>query len=180
MTDAEVLQRRARELAQPLAGRDDTSARRKLLRFRRADEHYAVDLSAVHQVARLDGGARLPRDAWPLLAIAPLDGGIVPVIDPFTQGETRSTSAPLAWGVAVEARGHVLFVLADEVVGVADIDPGDVTATPSDDAPWSIAGVSPDGTAIVDLDALITKLEHLRADTNRVGQRGAHAVKDLP
>lgn len=181
MTDADVLHRRAHELAQPLPEEDDASTRRTLLRFRRADGHYAVDLRAVHQVARLDGGARLPRDAWPLLAIAPLDGRIVAVTDPFTAAATRPTSEPLAWGVAIEARGHVLFLLADEVLGVVEIDPDDVTATPSDESGWSTVGVSPDGDAIVDLDDLITKLERLRADrTHQAGSQSAPAPRDLP
>lgn len=181
MTDADLLQRRARELAQPLPAPTDTTTRRSLLRFRRAGDHYAVDLDSVHQVARLDGGARLPRDAWPLLAIAPLDGRIVPVIDPLTARETRSAAAPLSWGVAIEARGQVLFLHADQVIGVADVEDDDVTATPRTEAPWSTVGVSPDGDAIVDLDALITQLEHLRADPHHeAATHGAPAPRELP
>lgn len=179
MTDADVLQRRAHALAQPLPTPADTATRRRMLRFRRAGDHYVVDLDAVHQVARLDGGARLPRDAWPLLAIAPLGGRIVPVIDPFT-AETRSASEPLAWGVAIEARRHLLFLLADQVIGVVEVDDADVTATPGDEAAWSTVGVSSDGDAVVDLHGVITKLEHLRADTDRVDEDGARAMKDLP
>lgn len=175
MTDADVLRRRAHELAQPLPAPVDAAARRSLLRFRRAGDHYAVELESVQQVARLDGGARLPRGAWPLLAIAPLDGRIVPVIDPFTAGETRMASEPLAWGVAIEARGHLLFLVADQVIGVAELDDVDITPTPSDAAAWSTVGVSPDGDAIIDLQAVITNLERLRVDTTRTDEHGARA-----
>lgn len=155
MSDQDVLRQRARLLARPVA-QEDLAPRRTLLRLRRAGNHLAVDLGQVRQVARLDGAAWLPRQAWPLVAIAPLGDQIVPVLDLGGDGAASSGDA-LGWGVAVASGAQVVFLRADEVTDVVEIREDEIApAGPTDsDGSLATAGITRDGDALVDLDAVL-------------------------
>lgn len=154
--DAQVLQERARQLARPPTDDRASHAPRCLLRFRCRGERFAVDMDVVHQVVALDGAARLPSSAEPLVALAPLGDRVAPVVDLTRAASPGTPPADLAFGVAASVRGHLVFLLADAVTGVvADERPS--WSQPADEVSGDDP-VSPRGDVVVDVAAVLEQL----------------------
>lgn len=155
MKDVAILQDRARELARPLPRQRDVRPR-AVLRFRRGEERFAVEVGAVQQVVALDGAASLPDAAWPLVAVAPLRDQIVPVYELVAPARRPAVRMRLAWGVAVTAVDRTVLLAADEVVDVAEVDGlGRSTATGTEADPVAHSGgPTRDGHVVVDLQAV--------------------------
>jgi chemotaxis signal transduction protein len=159
MTPQELLQARARELARPLDDPDAARRTRQVLRFRHRVARYVVPLADVRQVVALAGVARLPGEAWPLVAVAAVAGGIVPVIEL----SRRTAAGQPAWAVAVEADGQSLCLPADEVDGVAELPDEALTAT-ADPGSADRAAVTTSGEEVVDVPALVAAVRRQRQD----------------
>lgn len=166
MTADELLQERARELARPLDDEGATRNTTTLLRFRYAGEAYALEIADARQTVQLSGAARLPDDAWPLVAVGLVGGDIVPVVELSTAGGRRAGRALPEQGVAVEADGMVLIVPADEVHGVVEVSDADVSDVPAESAAGSVfvRGVTRQGDGLLDVRVLLDTVKNQRSD----------------
>lgn len=166
MTPDEVLQGRARQLARPLPDDDSTTASTGLLRFRYADEQYALELGQALQVVPLSGAARLPDDAWPLIALGLMAGDIIPVLEFQTTGGRRARRQLPQNGIAVEAEGMVLIVPADDVHGVTEVAAADVDSVAPDSTPGAtfLRGITRQGDGLLDVRALVEMARSPRSD----------------
>jgi chemotaxis signal transduction protein len=161
MTAEEVLRARARELARPVDDLTSTEGTRAVLRFRHRGARYVVPLADVRQVVPLAGVARLPSEAWPLVAVAAVAGEIVPVVELSRQ----ATVGHPAWGVAVAADGQSLCLPADEVDGVAELPIDGLAATAAADPGGDDRGaVTTGGEQLLDVDALVASARRQRQD----------------
>lgn len=157
MNPDDILRRRAQELAKPLSeGDEDRGDIRAMLRFAHAGDRYVVPLDHVRQVVPLAGASRLPVSAEPMAAVTSVAGQIVPVVPLFALTGAGAVPLQLAWGVAVEAGGHVLCLPADEVVGVTEVASSDVRTSGGTDTSAPTRGMTPDGDVLVDLEAVVT------------------------
>lgn len=174
-TDTELLRRRAQELARPLdVAATDVGTTRQIMRFRLGGDGYAVPLDRTRQVVALTGVARLPRAAWPLVALTSVAGHIVPIIMPGSSTPGQGLPAGTPWGVAVEAGGTTVCFPADVVTGVVDLRDEDVTVDGADDGGRSSRGLTRGGDVLIDVDALVASVEGRQTD----GRSGAAGPQD--
>lgn len=167
----EVLRRRARALARPLESTEDVGAAHQVMRFRLGEQGYAVPLDAIRQVVPLTGAARLPRAAWPLVALAPVGGRIVPVValDRSTAG--AGLPAGTGWVLAVATGETVVCLPADEVTELVDLR--DVDVTVDGDGSSHARGLTRDGDVLLDVDGLLASVEG-----QHVGQQGGQQEEE--
>lgn len=166
----EVLRRRARALARPLESTEDVGATHQVMRFRLGEQGYVVPLDDIRQVVPLTGAARLPRAAWPLVALAPVGGRIVPVV--ALDRSTVGTGLPpgTAWALAVATGEMVVCLPADEVTELVDLR--DVDVTVDGDGSSHARGLTRDGDVLIDVDGLLASVEG-----QHVAQQGGQQVE---
>jgi chemotaxis signal transduction protein len=141
-----------------------------MVRFTHAGDRYVVPLDHVRRVVPLAGASRLPVSAEPMAAVTSVAGQILPVVPLFALTGAAARPLQLAWGVAVEAGGHVLCLPADEVVGVTDLASSDVTTGGGTDTSGPTRGMTRYGDVLVDLDAVMATVAQ-QATAGTAGQR---------
>lgn len=172
-TDEELLRRRARDLARPLDA-EDVGDTRQMMRFRLGGDGYAVPLDRAREVVALAGAARLPRPAWPLVALTSVAGHIVPIVMPGRSMPGQGLPPDTTWGVAVEAGGTTVCFPADVVTGVVDLREVDVSADGAGDGRRFSRGITRDGDIVIDVDGLVASVEGRQPD----GRSGAAGPQD--
>jgi purine-binding chemotaxis protein CheW len=123
----EILKARARELARPLDdGKSDDGAI-EILQFRLAQERYGIEQRYVREVQTLKDLTPLPCTPPFVLGLINVRGQILPVIEIkkfFELPETGITDLHMV--IVLRAGEMEVGILADAIVGVRAISPGDI------------------------------------------------------
>lgn len=150
----EILQERARRLARPLAARGAAPAP-EAIAFRVAGERYAVAAHDVVEVFRLERLTRLPGAARPMAGMTAWRGGLLAL---YWLGQAGTNEPSVPGRVLVLGEGERrLGVLADEVEGLVQLDPGELRPPPAslaDREPY-LCAVTGDAVIVLDADVLI-------------------------
>jgi len=148
-----ILEQRARQLAQPREERVSAAAEPlDLLVFSRSGERYGVVVRHVQQLLPKTSPTPLPGSRPGLAGVANHRGRILAVVD---MGGLRPGPGGRPEGriVAVETRGNCFGLLADEVAGLARVEPGEVTPGGKGNERW-VRGTTAGMVSVLDLDAL--------------------------
>ena len=145
---AAVLEERARLYAQPLAA-DDAVAMLDVLCFELGDERFAIDAEVVQRVVALPAITALPGTSPPVLGIANLRGGLIPVFD-----LAQLLDVPSGAASHLIVLGRDAYDFAVPVRAVTDLVA--IPVAPRDGATRAlVARILSDGRAVVDGAALL-------------------------
>ena len=143
-----VLDERARLYARPLEAQN-TVKMQDVLCFELGDERFAIDADVVQRVVAMPAITPLPGTKSPLLGIANLRGGLIPVFD-----LARLLEIPSAAASRLMVLGRAAFDFAVPVRAVTDVVA--IPVAPRDGAARGlVARILPDGRALVDGTALL-------------------------
>jgi chemotaxis signal transduction protein len=153
-TTDEILQRRARLLARPIAASDDTrTTGLDLLHFQVGTERLAISLATVVAIARTSGVAPLPRAVSPVYGVTAWRGRPITVLS-LLPGRPRITpdSRLIVLGIAARAS---LAILVDAVDDIARTEQS--ALAPAGPGPRSryALGITIEGLLVVDGEALL-------------------------
>ena len=145
---AAVLEERARFYARPLEA-ENTAATLDVLCFELGDERFAIDADVVQRVVPMPAITGLPGTQSPVLGIANLRGGLIPVFD-----LAQLLDIPSAAASHLIVLGRDAFDFAVPVRAVTDL--AAIPVAPRDGAARGlVARILPDGRALVDGAALL-------------------------
>lgn len=152
-----VLEERARLLARPAAAPapDDLLS---LVTFRLAGEMYGVDTAGVREVFRLTDLALLPGAEPPATALTAWRGELLMLLDlRQVLGLSERALNDLRQVVVIDTSAGVAGLLADEVIGTAQVRAGEIDGQTVGRAsgPY-VRGVSPDAIIVLDSRAFGT------------------------
>lgn len=160
-----MLDERARELAHvPETGSHE---RRPFVGFRAGSQRYLLPLAAIQQIVPSGPIARLPRAAPGLVGVTNVRGTLLPVLTVEATGTEADTGA---WFLVLDGDGDPFAFVVDELSGVVELAPADVRGTRGGgQADLAVVGVTSDGAAIIDVDALLhegrsTLVPHRRSE----------------
>jgi purine-binding chemotaxis protein CheW len=148
---ADILARRARELARPLAPPAEAATLEAVV-FRLGGERYAVESRHVIAVFRLGASTPLPGAAPPVVGLAAWRGELLALFD------LRPGAGPLPSRVLVVGKGVPAFgLLADEVEGLARIPEASIGAIPEalNRRGGQVRGVTGDALLVLDAETMI-------------------------
>jgi purine-binding chemotaxis protein CheW len=147
----EVLQDRARALAQPPPTAPHAADVLEVVLFRLADEHYALESRFVREVVRLVAATPIPGTPDFLVGVINLRGEILAVFDlrPFF-GLERTESTDLARVLVLGNDRPEFGILADEAREVVTVHTDEIL-----EPPGSVAGVGREYMCGVTRDALV-------------------------
>lgn len=157
--DARILRERAAQLARPLAKAGGATKITEILEFRLAEERYALEAHAVHDVQPLRELTPLPGTPDFLAGLVSIRGRLVAVIDLKRffdlprQGITDMHSIVLLRSDELE-----IGLLADTVVGVYALCEDAIQAPPSggqDPHADYLKGITADRLAVLDAGAIL-------------------------
>jgi purine-binding chemotaxis protein CheW len=116
-------------------GQDNAAARGadhvQFISFTIGDDHYGVDIMAVHEIREWSSITLLPKQPEYVRGVLNLRGIIVPIIDMrcrFGQGLTEAT--PLHIILIVQAGHRLIGLLADHVSDIISIEPAKIKSVP--------------------------------------------------
>lgn len=154
----EILERRARALAEPLVEDAAPTDARELLVFSRGESRYAVETTEVVEVIPLLDPTPVPCTPPAIVGIANHRGRILPLLDLgllLAAAELRAAETPVA--VVVQAVAGRLGIGADAVAGIERIDERDVL--PADGGARRgggvVRGVTRTMVSVLDVEALV-------------------------
>jgi purine-binding chemotaxis protein CheW len=105
--------------------------REQVLLFRVGEEVYAIALGGVWEVLSPEGVTGLPTPAHQLCTILAYRGRKLPLVRLSELFEVAANSVPpTARVLLMQAQGKPLGLLVDEVVGMAEVEPGRVAPVP--------------------------------------------------
>ena len=151
-----LLQRRARELARPLAtGR--AVEQLELLHLTIGGERYAIETRYVVEVLRHPTAAPLPGAVRPVAAVVAWRGRILTALD-LRAGGGALPDRPAVLAVLGRERAE-LGLLADTVDGVGDVALDTLTAVPEGPTAWRnyLRAVTADAEPVLDGAALLDR-----------------------
>lgn len=162
LSDRELLEQRAQKLAQPALKLDLDIRANNLIVFQRGAGQFALETRFVHEVVTVVAQAELPGMPDYCLGIAAARGELLALFDlAVLLGEPRSDKPVRLMLLCGEE--HVEFALAlDSALTLADLRP--LFAAPAA-ASALIAGVHPDGFAVIDGAALLSDPRLMLAPT---------------
>ena len=140
-----------------------------VLAFRVAGERYGLGLDEIVQVVAMVAVSPLPGAPEVVLGVMNYRGRVIPVLDL----RRRLGLVPLGYGtdaclVVARAGSRVVAIVADEVIDVARLDVGKVSALttvfPGDAAVSGLVALADGLLLIVDLEAFLTVDEARRLD----------------
>lgn len=125
--DLALLDRRARELAQPLSSDAPDEILLPVLGFLVAGQAYAVEVSDVREVVEGAPSSRLPWSRTAITAVTNVRGEIVPVVDAGRLLESRETRSdgPL---VVLADEGRTVALRIDDLLDVTSVAPPTIRA----------------------------------------------------
>lgn len=152
-SERQVLAERARKLSQPAIKLDLDVANERLLVFERSGARYALDTRFVLEVLSVAAHAELPFMPDYCLGLAVARGELLSLFNlAVLLGEPRSAAPPRSMLLCGETRPELGLVI-DRALTLSDLRP--LLAAPSG-ASTLIAGVHPDGFAVIDGAALFS------------------------
>lgn len=149
----ELLEERARVLAQPPPALELDTSHNRLLRFRRGAGHYALDTRHVLEVVAISAHTLLPLVPSHSLGLTSARGELLPLFDlgPLL-GETAKSEAPRLMLLCGTLRAE-LAIAIDEALEL--VPPGTLLPPPAD-ASSLIEGVSTEGFTVLDGTQLLS------------------------
>lgn len=165
------LRERARQLARPLGQQEASGADHLVVAV--GTVRLAIAVAALRQTVTPAPVTRLPGLPAELRGIRSLRGDLVCLADTAALLGSTTALQPAAQHVVVLEDASPLGLLVDEVVGLRHLEPADVhpppaTGTSTTALPDLLAGVTPDGTLVMDTAALLTDPRlHLSAPATR-------------
>lgn len=150
-SDQEILERRARDLAQPVEAEDADGLH--VLAFTVAQQRYVVPLADVVEVVPGPSVARVPHAPEAVVGTTAVRGTLLAVFDLHP---TVAASGRAAWLVVLGRGRDQLGIVVDEVRGTEHVDDREFGAPGPADMPGSfVRALHPDGIALLDLDAVL-------------------------
>lgn len=167
--DAEIMLRRARELACPIAASIETSELTDVVVFHIGVGMYAVETTYTHHIIRIGNVAPIPDCHSELKGVCVYAGEIVPVFDISTLlGETGEAPSADGWALLLGASEVEMAVLVDGIDSVKSIRTNQLEKLPRaallSAAGTFINGTLPDGLTFISAARL---LDH---ETMRIAQ----------
>ena len=177
----EILAERARILARP-AAEQARADRLELLVFGLSRESYALETRLLREVGRFTDFTSLPGASPLLFGITNLRGEILPVFDlrrlaGLPPKGLSDLSRLLVLGEEDRAE---LGLLADEVIEVRSVAPGEIFAPPETLAAAGrnlLRGVTRDAVMVIDGDALLRDPRLFASNNAAAGASAAGAIK---
>ena len=159
MTPAEILAARARDLARAPAAADAGGTWLEVVTFSTARERYALETSAVREVARPGDVAPVPGAPDFVTGMINLRGEILPAVDLRRFLGIPSTAAPAGARAVIAGTDRAEFgILADDVGEVARIrkeDLRDPPASPGGVRRELVHGLTADAVVVLNARALL-------------------------
>ena len=160
--DREILEQRAQQLARPALKLELDVRANSLIVFQRGAGRYALETRFVHEVVTVIAQAELPGMPDYCLGVAAARGELLALFDlAVLLGEPRNNAPVLRMLLCGEE--HVELAIAiDSALTLADLRP--LFAAPAS-ASTLLAGVHPDGFAVIDGTALLSDPRLMLAPT---------------